>query len=72
MWRRAVRLLAVLLVAVPPLGSGWLLEGLVGSWVVPDVQGGQRRRTEPQRTEPLQLPEEQEQEDTEHAPLSEY
>ena len=64
--------LAVLLVVVAPsVSSGWLLEGLVGSWVVPDVQGGQRKRTEPERTEPLQLPEEQEQETSEHVPLSE-
>ena len=69
----AAAALLLLLAVILPLGSAWLLEGLVGSWVVPDVQGGHKKRTEPERTEPLQLPpEEQDQESDEHVPLSEY
>ncbi|XP_037072347.1 uncharacterized protein LOC119093492 [Pollicipes pollicipes] len=51
-----------------PATSGWLLEGLVASWVVPDVQAGDRNRVQPKRTQPLQLPEEKEQEPMEFVP----
>ncbi|XP_043206009.1 uncharacterized protein LOC122372628 [Amphibalanus amphitrite] len=67
---RCAAVTVLLLAAVlPALCSGWLLEGLVGSWVVPEVHSGQRKRTEPERTQPLQLPEEYDQEPAEDLPL---
>jgi len=58
---RCAAVLCAVLVCAPP-ATGWFLEGLVASWVVPDVQGTEagRRRGEPERTQPLQLSEEQE------------